>query len=521
MAAIAAGFVGMGLAAQPALVPAPQKMALSEEKGAFVLTEATVVAANPADAVVTKAAADFMKYFPGKKAGKDAGLFAGSLVVLNSKKGIPAEGYTLTTDKRSCKIDASSGAGFFYAIQTLRQLGEKQKDGSYSFPLVTIEDSPRFSWRGLHIDDCRHFFGKEAVKTMLDMMAYHKLNTLHWHLTEDQGWRLSIDHYPELVKYGAVRPSSPAHGNRNKSDETVYGPFFYTKEDVKEIIAYAKARYITIVPEIELPGHARAALAAYPQFSCVGESLAPRAPWTKWGVSKDVFCAGNDEAIHFLEVVMDEVCELFDSPFIHIGGDECPKDRWKTCPKCQARIKKEGLKDEHELQSWVTKHFADYLAKKGRRIIGWDEILEGGVPASASVMSWRGAQGGIKAATAGHDVVMTPNTYCYFDYGQFKEGDKYEYIGGMLPLEKVYEFDPCAGIPKEQWSHVLGGQCNNWSEYTWAAADLQWKAFPRTCALAECVWTAPAKRDFAEFKTRLIPHCARLKAMGINVAPVK
>ena len=467
------------VAASPVLVPAPRKMALTG--GETTHTNVTRV----------------------------------------TKAGLPAEGYTLAITPQGVTVEAADDAGFFYADMTLKQLAGTNAAGVAVLPCLTIEDSPVFGWRGLMIDDCRHFFGKAELKKMLDLMAYHKFNVLHWHLTDDQGWRLAIDKYPDLVKYGAVRPVGKGRGHEFEGAGPLYGPFFYTKDDVREILAYAKARHIRVVPEIEIPGHARAALAAYPQFSCLGSKLLPREPWTRWGISEDVICAGNDDAIRFYEDVFDEVCDLFDSPIIHCGGDECPKKRWQTCEKCQARIKAEGLKNANALQGWVTRHFADYLAKKGRRLLGWDEILEGSITSNAVVMSWRGSKGGIAAAKAGHDVVMTPNTFCYLDYRQAVTNDPNDYIGGHLPLGMVYAFDPCAGIPKDQQKHVLGGQGNNWAEYTQTPAQLEWKCWPRACALAECLWTPSEKRNYGDFLSRMAVHRARLLAMGVNAAPLK
>ncbi len=438
----------------------------------------------------------------------------------------PAEGYGVTVGSSGVTVTASDAAGFFYGAQTLRQLlppeafaAKKQERMVWTMPYCTIKDAPRFTWRGWMIDDGRYFFGKEAVKRYIDLMAVYKLNTLHWHLTDDQGWRITIDKFPKLTEIGSVRASTPKRWNRAESDGTPYGPFFYTKADIKEVLAYAAKRHVRVVPEIELPGHARAALAAYPELSCVpGYKLGTS---TTWGVHEDVVCAGNDQTLRFFEQVFDEVCELFDSPVIHIGGDECPKIRWKACPKCQARIKALGLKDEHQLQSWFVGHFTQYLAKKNRRALGWDEILEGGIPKGAMVMSWRGTEGGIAAAKMGHDAVMASKTHCYIDYNQFKAFDGYEHIFGFIPLEKAYSFDPCAGIPPEQQRHILGPQANNWAEYTSNTKELDWKSFPRTCALAEVAWTPPQQRSFGGFKNRLSAHYARLKYLGVNAAPIE
>ena len=447
---------------------------------------------------------------------------------------IPAEGYRMTVSPTGVTVAASDEAGRFYAGVTLGQL---TKDGAA--PCVEITDAPRYRWRGVHFDDCRHFFGKEEVLKTLDLMAEHKLNRFHWHLTEDQGWRLDIPGYPDLVKYGAVRSSSPRHGLRAsvKRPETwkngngeKYGPFYYTEADVREVIAYAAARHIQVVPEIELPGHFQAVLAAYPEFACRPENVSSRDPLCVWGISPEVMCVGNDEAIAFMEKVLDYVCRVFPGDVVHIGGDECPRERWKTCPKCQARIKANGLRDETELQPWVTQRFVKFLEAHGKRALGWDEYLLGDVPQSAIGMVWREAKGhgaghdlvtGVMAAERGHDVVMTPTSYCYLDYGQGLAHDPFQYIGGTLPLAKCYSFDPCAGVAESARAHILGGQGNNWAEFTWNGYDLEWKMWPRLCALAEVFWTGERRPGFADFKARMRTHRLRLLDRNVNCAPLE
>ena len=351
----------------------------------------------------------------------------------------------------------------------------------------------RYGWRGFMLDECRHFFGKDVVKKYLDRMAALNLNVFHWHLTEDQAWRLDIPGMPELVKYGAARSSTPTPGKNEDSDGKPYGPFFYTADDVREIVDYAAARGIRVVPEIELPGHARALLAAHPEFACegVGEKLV-REPWTHFGICTDVLCAGNDEALKFYERVFDEVMKMFPGEFIHIGGDECPKDNWKKCPKCQARIKALGLKDERALQGWVTTRMANYIAAKGRRAVGWDEVLEGGdLPKSTVIQSWRGAKGGIAAAKLGHDVVMSPCEWTYFTFAEGLEGDPYKYRpwvrGKFLPAAKMRSFDPEAGVPEKLRPHILGAECCAWSEVLCDEKELEYKTLHRLPAFAEAL----------------------------------
>ena len=461
----------------------------------------------------------------------------GMFVKHETDASIPKEGYRLSVTKDGATVFSSDAAGDFYGFMTLRQL--EGEIGKGRIPCIEIEDSPRYSWRGFHLDECRHFFGKETVKSILDLMARYKLNRFHWHLTEDQGWRLDVPGYPELVKYGAVRSASPRHGAKayagskedaDKLNGVKYGPYYYTEADLKEIVAYAAERHIQVVPEIELPGHVYAALAAYPQFACCPENLASREPRLVWGIEKDVLCLGNDEAIKFMENVLDWVCKVFPGDVVHIGGDECPQVRWQSCLKCQERIKKEGLGDHHGLQPWITRHFVKFLADRGKRTIGWDEYLLGDIPKSAIGMSWRESRSGgaghelvsgAAAATRGHDVVMTPCSYCYLDYTQGLKEDPFLYIGGKVTLERCYSFDPCAGVPDDAKAHILGGQGNNWTEYTWNEYDLAWKAWPRMLALSEVFWLGEAKPGFADFKKRASAQRSWLVRHGVNCAPVE
>ena len=459
---------------------------------------------------------------------------------------LPLEGYRLKVSQDGVEITAADDAGAFYARETLKQLTTVVSSDTVEIACCEIRDWPQYKWRGLMLDEARHFLGKSVVLRTMDLMAMHKLNVFHWHLVDDQGWRIEIKRYPELVEYGAVRPCSVKMGahamwlppDKKLSylhDTEKYGPFFYTQEDVREILAYANARHITVVPEIELPGHVRALLAAHPEFSCKGDL--PRIPRINWSIEEDVLCVGNDAAVKFLEEVFDEVCTLFpDTPYIHIGGDECPRVRWKSCPKCQARMKAEGMKDEGGLQAWITSHFVRYLEEKGRRAVGWDEILAGDVPTSAVGMTWRmSASNGAKthyvsaadAAARGHDMVMTPNALCYLSYPQFAQGDPFPYYtvvtepGRILTLEKAYTFDPVADIPEAERGHVIGGQACVWGEYVRTIFDFEWKLWPRGCAIAEALWTAPKARDFGEFRHRLNHHRSRLIEMGVNVAPIE
>lgn len=428
---------------------------------------------------------------------------------------LPPEGYRIRIDAEGkAKVEFADDAGWFYANKTLDQLPKDVTN-------IEIEDWPAYRWRGVMLDEGRHFFGKTAVKDILARMSALKMNVFHWHLTEDQGWRLDIPGMPELVKYGAVRPCSWRTYTENESDGKPYGPFFYTPDDVREIVKYAKGMHIRVIPEIELPGHARALLAAHPEFSCAGKDLKPRTPWTATGITDEVLCAGNDEAIAFMERVFDRIVEMFPDEVVHIGGDECPKKYWKTCPKCQARMKKLGLKDESGLQAWLTHHFVDYLKSKGRRAIGWDEILEGGLGEGAMVQSWRmagwqGADGKVekspvvRAAEEGHDVVASSLPYTYFSLpASTNETIVYRRPAAkygpteLLPVEKAYAFDPTEGVPDALKGRIVGSESCNWTEGTRDYENLKAKMWPRTAALAEVLWTGADRPGVEDFLHRM------------------
>ena len=433
---------------------------------------------------------------------------------------LPPEGYALAVTPKGIDVRAADDAGEFYALVTLRQMAVKSGE-ELVFPEVRIRDWPEYSWRGMLIDECRHFFGKETIKRELDLMALHKLNVLHWHLTDDQGWRIEIKSHPLLAEKGGVRPESALVPDKGWDktclgyDGQRYGPFFYTQEDIREIVAYAAARHITVVPEIEFPAHALAMLHAYPELLCDGAEKVPhpKRGWHDDETGKQIVCAGSDAALKFLEDVLDEVVALFPSKVVHLGGDEAPKDCWKACKRCQARIKSEGLKDENELQKWMVNRFSRFLAARGRRMIGWDEIIDGGLPENAMMMSWRiGVEKRVKASAGkGHEVVMTPTMSCYLDHGQDIPGDPFPNAGEASTLQGAFELDPRAGVEEARKPFVLGGQGNNWSEFTVHRFDLEWKMWPRGCGIAEALWTAPAKRDFDEFRARIERHRLRLR----------
>jgi len=448
----------------------------------------------------------------------------GVLLTKGAFTDLGEEGYTLSITPKLITISGMTDRGVFYGIQTLRQLFPPEfesKDAvsgiDWILPCVEIRDKPRFVYRGGMLDVCRHIFPVEFIKKYIDNLARYKINTFHWHLTEDQGWRLDIEKYPRLKEIAAFRDETLAgyhHDLPERYDGTRYGGF-YTREQAEEIVEYARKRFIIIIPEIELPGHSIAALTAYPELGCTGGPYKVR---TTWGVEEDVYCPGKEGTFAFLEDVLSEVMEIFPSEYIHIGGDECPKERWKNCPECQARIKTEGLNDEDELQSYFIRRIESFLDLNGRKLIGWDEILEGGLAPNATVMSWRGMNGGIEAARQGHDVIMTPVDVCYLNLYQVKETQNEPLAyRGYIPLEKVYKFDP---VPQEltakEAKHVLGTQANVWTEYIKTPEVCEYMVFPRICALAEVAWSSKEKLDYSDFLTRLEPEYKRLELLDVN-----
>lgn len=433
------------------------------------------------------------------------------------------EGYQLTVSPKQIEIRAKTDRGAFYAVQTLRQLlpvsleNHSYPKNSIDIPCVIVHDAPQFQHRGMHLDVGRHFFSVEFIKKYIDALAMLKMNTFHWHLTEDQGWRIEIKKYPKLQEIAAFRNQTLIGAyteNDQKFDGVPYGGY-YTQEEIREVVAYAQSRHITVIPEIEMPGHAQAAIAAYPELGCTGEQIKVA---ETWGVFDHIFCS-KDGTFEFLENVLDEVLELFPSEYIHIGGDEAPKSYWKNCPNCQQRIKDEGLKDEDELQNYFITRIEKYLNTKGRQIIGWDEILEGGLAPNATVMSWRGFEGAIEAAKQHHNVILTPTAYCYFDYYQSENDDEPLAIGGYLPLEKVYQFNPIPDeLSDEEAQYVLGAQGNLWTEYIPNEKQVEYMVFPRIVAMSEVVWSPTKSKDYSHFVERLESFYNRLDALNINYA---
>ena len=469
---------------------------------------------NYSNDALTKTVSLFNNYLDGRfgvtlkkgSKGKNA-------IHLQIDKKMPLEAYSLVVDDKGVTIKGSE-AGIFYGIQTLQQLLVDKGNGCIQLPYIMINDEPRFGYRGLMLDVARYFYSVEYVKEYIDLMARYKINRFHWHLTEDAGWRIEIKKYPELTKIGAWRNSTQWGHNPTEQDRIPHGGF-YTQEQIKEIIQYAADRYITIVPEIDLPGHTMSVLATYPELSCTGGPF--RIPET-WGIKEEVLCLGNDKTYRFVEDVLSEVIDLFPGEYIHIGGDEAPKRRWKECPKCQRRIKENKLKDEHELQSYFIHHLDEFVTGKGRKIIGWDEILEGGLAPNAAVMSWRGENGGIAAAGMGHKVVMAPNNYMYIDYYQSEDYTNEPLnIGGLVTLEHIYSYEPYTPkLTKEQCGYIMGVQANVWGEFIHHPDKVNYMAYPRAMALSEIGWSPAEKKNYADFRERLAGCLAELDRQGVT-----
>ena len=511
------------------VIPLPQEVSLTQENP-FKLNE-NVLIAYPENNALLQRNAEFLSeyiqqatnYAPKTKAIA-AGEQVKNAIVLGLDPSIAnKEGYVLTTTPEGININGQTENGVFYGIQTIRKsIPAEAKEATILIPAGEIKDEPRFSYRGMHLDVGRHFFPKEFMKKYIDLLALHNMNTFHWHLTDDQGWRIEIKKYPKLTEIGSQRSRTVIGRNTQEYDNTPYGGFF-TQEEAKEIVKYAQERYITVIPEVDLPGHMLAALAAYPEMGCTG---GPYEVCPRWGIFEDVLCIGNDQTVQFLEDVMNEIIEIFPSKYVHIGGDEAPRTRWEKCPKCQARIKTEGLKAdknhtaEDRLQSYCMTRIEEFLNSKGRQIIGWDEILEGDVAPNATVMSWRGMEGGIKAAQLGHDVIMTPTSFCYFDYYQTADTkDEPLGIGGYVPIEKVYSLEPVpAVLTEEQSKHILGAQANLWTEYIHSSEHVEYMVLPRMAALAEVQWTQPEKKDFKDFTKRLARLMKFYQRDGFNYA---
>jgi hexosaminidase len=529
---------GMGSAADRyAVVPRPTR--LEPRSGEFVLQPNTTIVVSASDSLLGHRLARDLAPATGYALRVQVGnastpaVATAPRIVLQrdpTRAALGTEGYTLTASAAEVRIHASDAPGLFYGVQTLRQLlpatnyrAARHPSERWTVPAVHIEDAPRFAWRGAHLDVARHFMPVDFVKRFIDLLAMHKLNTFHWHLTEDQGWRIEIRKYPRLTEVGGCRARTligaytTEEATRRYDDARHCG--FYTQDDIREVVQYAAERHVTVVPEIEMPGHAQAMLAAYPHLGVYPDSVIR--PMEVWGVS-DFILNVEESTITFMHDVLDEVLALFPSPFIHIGGDEAKKAQWIASPRVQERMRELGVQDEHELQSWFIRRMDTFLTERGRRLIGWDEILEGGLAPNATVMSWRGTAGGIAAARAGHDVVMAPTSHTYFDYYQSRDhSTEPRAFGGFLPLDTVYAYEPVPSeLTPEQARHVLGAQAQHWTEYMRTPRHVEYMAFPRLSALSEVVWTPAASKDFADFRRRLDTHMARLAALGVSARPI-
>ncbi len=528
----------VGSAKDPVIDIVPQPVRVVLQKGSFKAIGASVNCDAAFDAMSRAAVQDFaarMSLVSGKvssfavpigiAASAEAGSIKGFVFIRDTN--MDDEEYRIEIGKKAVKIYAAAYNGVLYAITTLKQMLPEAifgttpaVDADWHLPCAIIADMPRFAYRGMHLDCSRHFFSVDAVKRYLDIMAVYKLNRFHWHLSDDQGWRIEIRHYPELTLVGGYRSGTMVGRDFNSDDGIRYGGY-YTQDQIREVVAYAERLGITVVPEIDLPGHMLAALSAYPWLGCSG---GPYEAWHKWGVADEVLCAGKETTYEFLENVLAEVAELFPGEYIHIGGDECPKTEWEKCPDCQAKIAELGLKGdgrfsaEQYLQCYVTARMQSFLATLGKKIIGWDEILEGELAEGATVMSWRGIEGGIEAASHGFDAIMTPTSHCYFDYMQSRDTAKEPVgIGGFVPLEKIYSFEPLEGIPAGSEKHILGVQANLWTEYIATEEHLQYMLLPRMLALSEVQWCRPENKDFESFRTKLAEHQLKiLDIMGYN-----
>ena len=495
------------------VIPLPQEINPNNQTS-FTLTASAVISSPKGNTRLENVAnllAGYIETSTGNKLKVGAGESASGINLVIDKAIVNKEGYVLTISSEGIRIAGATEAGVFYGVQTLRKsIPASKGKKNVEFAGVTITDAPRFGYRGMMLDVSRHFMPADSVKRYIDMLALHNVNRLHFHLTDDQGWRIEIKKYPKLTEIGSKRKETVIGRNSGVYDGKPYSGY-YTQDELRDLVNYAQDRFITIIPEIDLPGHQQAALSSYPELGCTG---GPYEVWTQWGVSDNVICAGNDQAMQFLEDVLAEVIEIFPSEYIHIGGDECPKTVWEKCPKCQARINAQGIKaDQHHsaeayLQSYVISRMEKFVESKGRHIIGWDEILEGGLAPNATVMSWRGMEGGIQAAQQHHDVIMTPSSHVYFDHYQSTDTDLEPLaIGGFSSLERVYSFEPVPDILKEEeQKYIIGAQANLWREYIPTYSHALYMTLPRLAALSEVQWTSKEKKNYQSFLNR----CAKL-----------
>jgi hexosaminidase len=513
-------------ASVPAIIPKPVQM--EQGKGSFTLRPSAEINYTGGEWAKNEAwfLAELLRPATGFPLAIKEGIGGAINLVIDTALVMNPEGYILTVGKRKVTVTGNTPAGLSRGFQTVRQLLPPQLESDsvvigvkWTMPCVSVTDYPRFAWRGMHLDVSRHFLDVDFIKRYIDIIAMHKMNVFHWHLVDDQGWRIEIKKYPRLTEVGAWRVDREelpwnSRPLQQPGEKTTYGGF-YTREEMKEIVAYAAERHINVVPEIEMPAHVGAALAAYPEYSCTGGPFTVP-PGSVWPIT-DIYCAGKEETFAFLEDVLTEVMEIFPSPVIHIGGDEADKTEWRKCPHCQARIGKEGLKDEAELQSYFVRRIEKFLSSKGRRLIGWDEILEGGLAPGAAVMSWRGFEGGIEAARAGHDVVMTPISHTYFNLYQADPATEPLAYRGLITLEKVYSFEPVPeGLTYDEAKHIIGAQACLWTEMVHNGKTAEYMILPRLTALSEVLWSAPESRNWDDFIIRLPEMTERFDIMRIN-----
>ncbi|HRD57692.1 MAG TPA: family 20 glycosylhydrolase [Ferruginibacter sp.] len=532
-------FASMHLYAQQTVNIIPQPVSLQLNNGSFTLNDAAVIKYSLLNKDLKAAAELFaasVKALAGINLKHNAASSKTIELAIKKTEGVGDEGYLLNVSSSSVVLSANTKTGILYGIQTLLQAMQPKSASSMQIPAMTVKDFPRFQYRGMHLDVGRHFYPVSFVKKYIDFLATYKFNYFHWHLTEDQGWRIEIKKYPELTSVGGYRNGTIIGRYPGTANTNLHYGGFYTQEEVKEVVAYAAQRSITVIPEIELPGHSSAAIKAYPWLSCFPNKPTDMkknpSAFSKlmqetngevkevqetWGVFDDIFCAGKESTFEFLKNVFDEVLPLFPSKYIHVGGDEAPKEHWKVCPACQARIKAEGLKDEHELQNYFITRIEKYINSKGRTIIGWDEILEGGLAPNAIVMSWRGEKGGIEAAKQNHQVIMTPSNPVYFDHHQGDPSTEPIGIGGFNNLKKIYAYEP---VPKElnaqEAKYVLGAQANMWTEYVPTTQHVEYMVLPRMLALSEVVWSPKEIRNWDSFNERLQPHFTNFEKKGWN-----
>ncbi|MFZ2286303.1 MAG: beta-N-acetylhexosaminidase [Bacteroidales bacterium] len=509
----------------PAIIPLPAHMEVT--RGSFYIQPATRISYTGGNeaAAVAEQLAILLRPATGFALTVSEGS-DGDICLLTDTSGVwKAEEYRLAVTKRKVILTAANPEGLFRGIQTIRQLLPPQIENSnavsevkWTMPCVAVTDYPRFEWRGMHLDVSRHFFDVEFIKRYIDILAMHKLNVFHWHLVDDQGWRIEIKKYPRLTEVGAWRVDREdktwnSREPQQPGEKATYGGF-YTREEIKEIVDYAAERYITVVPEIEMPAHVGSSLAAYPEYSCTGGPFTVP-PGGVWPIT-DIYCAGKEETFTFLEDILDEVIALFPSQYIHIGGDEADKTEWRRCRDCQARIREEGLKDENELQSYFVKRIEHFIKSKGRKLIGWDEILQGGLAPEATVMSWQGFEGGIAAAKSGHHAVMTPVSHCYFNVYQGDPATEPASFNGLTTLKKVYSFEPVpAELTPVERKYIMGAQGCLWTEYVTDGKTAEYMILPRLTALSEVVWSAPESRNWEGFSVRLQMMMERFDAMGL------